>query len=244
MRFRIVSIYIRKTALRPDEVRHRRRTDPSDIRNYLHKLRSTQSIGTSILRQHVVIDETTSAIVQDVSICVHEKKAGGWVGTVWLDSGRPFHPESTPWSGSATKATPEGQSEDPYVPLVLHRPKIAISLSPPESGTASPPASDLPPCTAFSCLPSQYGSSLSLDLARVDALYAFSELIALVSTTENQFLNLIQVQIDVTLSDYRDVETLAIENLKYLTGLPNDLIERNEEVVYAGHFFYHPPSHG
>jgi len=39
-------------------------------------------MGTSILRRHVIIDETTSAIMQDVSFCVHVKRAGGWIGNV------------------------------------------------------------------------------------------------------------------------------------------------------------------
>src|SRR5687767_14285889 len=45
----------------------------------------------------------------------------GLVGTVWLDNGRSFGDFATVLGLDAAGR------EDPYVPLVLHRPKIAIS---------------------------------------------------------------------------------------------------------------------
>jgi len=153
-------------------------------------------------------------------------------GTLWLDSGRPFDPGAAKWFVAA-----DDDREDPYIPLVLHRPKIAIS--PPEtSKTAALPTatsttarSAALPCPSFSYLPSRYGSSLDPNLARVDALYAFSELLALAASSENQFLNLIHAQIDIALG-YHGVEALSIENLQYLVSLLKDLIERTEEAIY------------
>jgi hypothetical protein len=107
---------------------------------------------------------------------------------------------------------------------------------PPRAGTA-PPATIPPPPTATPCpnlfnLPSQYGSTLDPDLARIDAFYAFSELISLAASSENQLLNLLKDRIDVELQPFHGLEDWSLDNLQYLTTLLQGVIERAEGAIY------------
>lgn len=82
-RIRVVTISICDSthdALNPEEVQSRRQTSARDVRKYLHKLKATSQVGSSILRRYSAIDGTTSVIEQDVSFYATMKKAGGWIG--------------------------------------------------------------------------------------------------------------------------------------------------------------------
>jgi hypothetical protein len=153
-----------------------------------------------------------------------------------MDSGSPFKCSQI----LEHKSPPDVAARYPkesYVPLVLHRPKIAISqpeptgpsVSPPRAGTAPPTTT---PCPNLFNLPSQYGSTLDPDLARIDAFYAFSELIALAASSENQLLNLLKENIDVGLHAFHGLEDWSLGNLQYLTTLLQGVIERAEGAVY------------
>ncbi|KAL2131079.1 hypothetical protein VTI74DRAFT_5575 [Chaetomium olivicolor] len=159
-----------------------------------------------------------------------------------MDSGIPFEC-SRALGFKMCSGVSGNRGEESYIPLVLHRPKIAISLSEPpipSTPTAStvppmpefPTAPPAPPCPNLLNLPNQYGSTLDPDLARVDAFYAFSELISVAASSENQLLNLLKDRIDVGLRAFHGVENWSLGNLQYLTTLLQDVIERSEEVVY------------
>lgn len=152
-----------------------------------------------------------------------------------MDSGSPF--ECSRILEHKTRAgVPARDRQERYVPLVLHRPKIAISQPepPPAPSGWSPAASTTPPPTTAPCpnlfnLPIQYGSTLDPDLARIDAFYTFSELISVAASSENQLLNLLKERIDVGL---HAVEDSSLANLQYLTTLLQGVIERAKEAVY------------
>ncbi|KAK3338671.1 hypothetical protein B0T25DRAFT_599349 [Lasiosphaeria hispida] len=216
-------------ALNPDEVKRCREGADGDVRKYLLGFRSGSRVGSSIIRRYSVIDEKTLVIEQDISFCATARRDGGWVGTIWTDSGIPFDCLETLELKVPSGASVRGRNER-YIPLVLHRPKIAISRPEPPL-PAAPPAPSTPPCPLLFHLPSQYGSTLDSDLARVDALYAFSEIISIAASSENKLLNLLQERIDIGLRAFHGVEESSLENLQYLATLLQGIHERSEEVV-------------
>jgi hypothetical protein len=164
-----------------------------------------------------------------------------------MDSGSPF--ECSQILGHKSRSgVPTRHRKESYVPLVLHRPKIAISqpeppapsLSPPRAGTAPPAITVLgpssptttTPCPNLFNLPSQYGSTLDPDLARIDAFYAFSELISVAASSENQLLNLLKERIDLGLHTFHGFEDWSLGSLQYFTTLLQGVIERAEGAIY------------
>ncbi|KAK0721253.1 hypothetical protein B0T21DRAFT_453638 [Apiosordaria backusii] len=230
-------------ALNAEELQRRRQSAQRDVQKYLQRLSPTTDVGTPIIRHYSVIDSTTSVIEQDVSFCVSTKKNGGWIGTIWMDTGLPFDcdealvPRTTP-TGSQIQRE---KREESYIPLVLHRQKIAISL--PELSISSPLPTTNQPSTPFLPVPSppfpnlfnlpgQYGSTLDPELARRDALYAFSELISVAASSEHQLLNLLKDRIDIALNAFHGVEDWSLAHLQHLTTLLERVIDESERVIY------------
>lgn len=152
---------------------------------------------------------------------------------VWLDSGRPFDTSLTcPWLDD----TPGSERHNPYLPLVYHQPNIAISppelFDPAQSHTGAGPSRVDTRNSSLALLPSQYGTSLDQSVARVDAFYAFSELISMASNSENQFLNLLATQIDTCMKRFHGSEDRAIDNLQYFKTLIQEHVERTEQLIY------------
>ncbi|KAK4664159.1 uncharacterized protein QC763_512665 [Podospora pseudopauciseta] len=226
-------------ALDAEELERRRQSAQRDVQRYLQRLGSTTDEGTPIIRHYSVIDSTTSVLEQDISFCV-SKKDDGWIGTIWTDSGFPLECDKALVQRTES-ANAQAERQESYVPLVLHRPKIAIS--PPELPANPPPAissqpqtpfypATLPPYPNFFHLASQYGSSLDPNLARRDALYAFSELISMAASSEHQLLNLLKYHIDIALHRFQGIENWSLAHLKHLTALVERAIDESKRVVY------------
>ncbi|KAM0424835.1 hypothetical protein ACHAPT_009891 [Fusarium lateritium] len=123
-------------------------------------------------------------------------------------------------------ATANGEHQDPYIPFVLHRPKIAI-LSPPHESRITPPSSTEAIAALALALCSLRRAALP-ELFVPSKAVRLNELIAAAASAENQFLNLISERIHVALGRYRGIGALAIDNLQYFTTLLKHLIERTE----------------
>lgn len=164
------------------------------------------------------------------------------IGTVWLDSGRPFeeNERQPPWLRNSNSSISGRDPYDAYVPLVCHLPKVVIS--PPASdaeplGTITPQSRSArhpgrPPSSSLAMIPEQYGLTLDKDLACVDAFYALSEIITLAASSENQFVNLLQTHIDSSLRLFRGQEDWCIEKLQYIKVLLDETAERAFEVMH------------
>jgi hypothetical protein len=149
-------------------------------------------------------------------------------GTIWTDSGIPFDCRETLKFKIPSGASVRGHER--YIPLVLHRPKIAISPSEPPSPVVPPTPNGAPRPLLFH-LPSQYGSTLDPELAHVDALYAFSEVISIAASSENKLLNFLKERIDIGLRASRGIEEWSLENLRNLTTVLQGIMERSEEAA-------------
>lgn len=101
--------------------------------------------------------------------------------------------------------------------------------------TASSPTGSPSHCPSLFYLPSRYGTSLDANLARLDALYAFSESIASAASSENQLLNLIEKKVRKAIQQYQKTKSAeigpTIEDLEtYVTAL-DGLVESCGEVI-------------
>jgi hypothetical protein len=115
-------------------------------------------------------------------------------------------------------------------PIIQHRTKAALS-----KGTeAVSPDSDRRQhdLTQNACLlPSQYGSTLDPSLMATDPLYALSELFNFVASSESQFLNLLQLQIEKDILFMPDKMEQPVANLKHSKTLLDEHIQHLRSVV-------------
>ncbi|KAI0183171.1 hypothetical protein EV127DRAFT_377399 [Xylaria flabelliformis] len=227
---RFTTICKRQDPLSLEAVIQRRETEFQGIRAYLNELRTNQRVASSIVRRYAILDETTSIIQQDVSFCVHQKKNGGWIGTIWIDNGRSFDGTEVPWLDQRAE-----NREDPYIPLIDHLQKVAIitadPLKPEHSMNDSSKAIGGQYAPSLSILPRQYGSSLDHAVARTDAFYAFSELVSLAASSNCQFLNLLKQHMDISLRSFHGQEDWSISNLHYIITLLEDIADRAHRVL-------------
>jgi len=79
-RIRITTICRKEHPLSSKDVQEGRKGDLEGVHKYLNAIRASERIGSSIVRRHAVISETTCIIEQDISFCVQKKKTGGWIG--------------------------------------------------------------------------------------------------------------------------------------------------------------------
>ncbi|GAW19500.1 hypothetical protein ANO14919_089870 [Xylariales sp. No.14919] len=227
---RFTTICKRQDPLSLEAVIQQREAEFQGLRAYLNDLRTNQRIGSSIVRRYAILDETTSVVQQDVSFGVHQKGNGGWIGTIWIDSGRSFEGPLVPWLDQRAEDT-----DDPYVPLIHHLPKVAIATADPVK--PGDPTRDTPETIggryspSLSILPRQYGSSLDRAVARTDAFYAFGELMSLAASSDCQFLNLLQQHMDVSSRSFRGQEDWPINNLHYMVRLLEDIEDRARQVL-------------
>ncbi|KAF2181562.1 hypothetical protein K469DRAFT_260224 [Zopfia rhizophila CBS 207.26] len=238
-RLRVTTICTKQSPLNVDEVRKQRDGDMDGVQNYMNTMRANERIGSSIVRKHAVISETTSIIEQDVSFCVQKRKSGGWTGLIWLDNGRPFDTSRViPW---LDRAKVKFGFYDPYVPIVQHKAKAVLNPPDPDAfemtqmGQAGNNASTQGPTQASqsACnLPEQYGISLNKDLMRIDALYTFSELFTLALSSENQFLTMIQAEIMAAVKTFQGQEEACIDTLSYCKALLDDHADRLQETIH------------
>ncbi|KAF2810714.1 uncharacterized protein BDZ99DRAFT_414865 [Mytilinidion resinicola] len=236
-RLRVTTICNRVNPLSAEEVRKQRKDDLEGVNKFLNALRASERIGSSIVRRHAIINETTCVIEQDISFCVQKRRSGGWTGFIWLDNGKPFDDNSiAPWLENY-KA--KFSSHNPYLPIVQHLDKMA--LNPPNSevfdmsqiprSTSAQSRNTFHASQTLSNLPEQYGMSLNRKLMKMDALYAFSDLFNVALCSENQFLNMIQAEINVAIRSFHGQEENCIDILSYCKGLIDEHYDRLREMV-------------
>jgi CorA-like Mg2+ transporter protein len=150
------------------------------------------------------------------------------VALVWLDSGKDL--SEGPWGPWLNPhGLPYGKQNHCH-PIIQHRPKGALLPGEPEPQPNETPASKNF-AQNVTLLPVQYGSTLDPSLVHTDPMYALSELFAFAGSSESQFLNLVQAQIQ------RDVEILphkmehSVANLRHRKTLLDEHIERLRTTV-------------
>lgn len=79
-------------------------------------------------------------------------------------------------------------------------------------------------------LPEQYGTTLNIQAARNDPYYALSELFFFYISSESQFLNMLQRQMDQLMRSYRGRENLALDDLHYTKQLVNSHAQSIEDL--------------
>ena len=130
------------------------------------------------------------------------------------------------------------------LPVIHHRHKVALELTPTSSIAQSQvqPQRLRPRCEdveetaqSFALLPDQYGSFLKHErrgeIMLADALYALCELFIFAACAENQFLNMIQTQINEAIKCPDGEEMLASENLKYIKNILDERIENTRSAL-------------
>lgn len=81
-RVRTVIIYKYRESLSLEQVRKFRKGSNDGVGSYLSELdpKDTKRVGSSILRQYIVLDRCHAAIIQEVSLSVSARKSQGWTG--------------------------------------------------------------------------------------------------------------------------------------------------------------------
>lgn len=80
-------------------------------------------------------------------------------------------------------------------------------------------------------LAAQYGITLDRALMRTDALYTFSELFNVSLCAENQFVNVVQAEINVATSSFHGQEEACIDTLSYCKNLLDEHADRMKECM-------------
>jgi hypothetical protein len=233
-----------------------RGADAEVVEEHQRDLSARGVAGTSIIRRYAVHDEKTSTIEQDISISVRQRKSGGWFGkyadgygsselililefsaVVWLDSGNPLDDNNLipRHERDLSNRKPYMPS---YLPVIQHRAKIALNYDElqtfTETDRPTTPAPQLgagKPLQSSCLLPFQYGVSLDRDLMRIDALYALSDIFAFAASAENQFINLMQKQVDGAIREFRGQEEWSMAALRYSKDLLDDHIQHLESTI-------------
>jgi Mg2+ and Co2+ transporter CorA len=80
-------------------------------------------------------------------------------------------------------------------------------------------------------LSTHYGSTLQPEAMRADPTYALSELFAFAASSESQFLNLMQAQVESAITSYEDQEELSRKSLIYNKKLVDEHVRYIRETI-------------
>ncbi|KAJ4402237.1 hypothetical protein N0V85_005347 [Neurospora sp. IMI 360204] len=171
---------------------------------------------------------------------------------VWLDSGKEFYdagdssspsPASTPSSSSSPSlhsSTSNSRQKTPscpwlikqpsaekrhYLPVVLHRHKIALKSHLLSQGILGPS----PRSAAH--LPNDYGRSLHGAIMSQDAFYCLTEIFNFAASSQMEFLNLIDLKLDLYTSLPPEEDFKVLPNLKYSKKILYRYIQKTERVL-------------
>ena len=151
---------------------------------------------------------------------------------VWLDNGRDLSEGPRgPWLGTL------GLTHSLHRlchPIIQHRSKAALMNREVESLT--PEATTEPPRkTIFaqntSLLPFRYGSTVNPEMAIMDPMYALSELFEFAASSECQFLNLMESQIQKDVHFLPTKMETSVANLKHSKCLLDEHVQRLRNTV-------------
>ncbi|KAK0746924.1 hypothetical protein B0T18DRAFT_163255 [Schizothecium vesticola] len=222
LHLKISTIYAREVPLTLSQLRKLRQSEKRAVRQHQ---RSPSAVGASIFRQVTLVDETSFAVEQDISIYIAHKRDRGRIAIVWLDAGRELqHCGPAPWE---TELNSEDMVRNDPLPTVRHIPsKMLASAVPPDSLPGSdgpPPFGSQPPSTSH--LAHQYGLTLDHQVASIDLSYALGELFLFAACSTTQSLNLTERRIATLLHDFHGQEELALDELNYVMRLLQDRLQ-------------------
>ncbi|KUJ16430.1 uncharacterized protein LY89DRAFT_749086 [Mollisia scopiformis] len=235
-RLRVTTICNRQVELSRQAVKQGRDTDLEVVKRYQNELNASGVAGSSIIRRYAVHNEAVFTLEQDISISVHRKKNGGWLGMVWLDIGSSLEDgPSGPWNNHNNSPR---AATSAFLPRVQQKPNAA--LYPPDLEDLiyeQPRNLDRIESVigrhsqSATLLPMQYGLSLDRDTMWQDALYAFSDLLNFVASSENQFINYMEEQVKAASRVFRGQEEWSLETLKYSKALLDEHISNIERTI-------------
>ena len=152
VRLRIPTICNRSVTISLNDIERHRKDDREIIERYQKQLVSDGAAGDSIVRRFSLHNENDFTIEQNISICIKNKKKGGWigkypryisrrwlmkkVGVILLDSGRDMDPET--WNSIAGGSSLHRRTTMDVLPVIQHRSKLAFAdLEPNPRGRSS-----------------------------------------------------------------------------------------------------------
>lgn len=157
------------------------------------------------------------------------------IGVAWLDDGVSLNDGL---GGSWTEnSRGKNNTYDPFVPVIQHKANVAFLVPQTDSPSLSASTTSIDsgsrkrPCQSGCLLPLQYGTLLDPEIMRTDALYAFSDLFVFAASSENQFLNLVQKEIDMSIRTFDQKEEWSLENLRYNKALLDEHIQHTRHIV-------------
>lgn len=152
---------------------------------------------------------------------------------VWLENGKDL--SESPWDPWLPTHRQIHAFQSLCHPIIQHRPKAALLGNSIETGFSGQ-ATDISPLhTDFVqnavLLTSHYGSTIDQTAAAVDPLYALSELFAFAASSECQFLNLMQSQIQNDILYLPDKMEIQVPNLEHRKALLDEYADRLRNTV-------------
>jgi hypothetical protein len=146
---------------------------------------------------------------------------------IWLDAGRDLsHGDEAPWQGLRSR---QRSSRSDSLPIIRHIPSKLLSSMPNFTNVRDLPSLESLPQSTYH-LPEQYDLTLDSKVACIDPLYALSELFFSINS-ESQFLNLMERRMNDIMENFKDQETLALDNLDYSRQLIGNHIQHIENMT-------------
>ncbi|KAK1778044.1 cora-like Mg2+ transporter protein-domain-containing protein [Copromyces sp. CBS 386.78] len=230
-----------------------RREAEAALETYRHRLATYKMAdGESMIRDFYVFDEAHFAMEQRISICMEKSKDERTFRLlVWLDSGEEFHDfgdpsspnPSSPTSSSSpslhlssfnprqnTQSCPwvikkPSEENRKYLPVILHRHKIGLKSHLLIDGISNPSA------RSAAHLPNDYGRSLHGTIMSQDAFYCLAEIFNFAASSQMEFLNLIDLKLDLYTSLPTEEDFKVLPNLKYSKKILYRYIQKTERVL-------------
>lgn len=146
---------------------------------------------------------------------------------VWLDSGSegPERFSAPPW----IVKSPESY----YLPVIQHKPNIALKhhLFEPNTSEDMGPSDPSARQVSLASLPLNYGRSLRPGIKARDAFYSLTEIFQFAASSQQGFLNLIDIKLDSYTSQDSGREFETLPHLKYIKQILYRQIQKNKRIL-------------
>ncbi|KAI0875049.1 hypothetical protein GGS24DRAFT_515890 [Hypoxylon argillaceum] len=204
-----------------DMDRARREASRGDKHSFRNPPRS--GIGSSIVREYVILDDKYFAIEKQFSVHVHESKHGSWAAVV-------ICPATIHKTGCRVSA--RNISRVSILPVLQYQRKMFVGVQ--HAGPADASSNRDNMANTFqsaSLLPFHHGHSLNHDVSRVDALYALSELCRFCAFSESQFINLMSYILKRQRNKPLEELAKTLSNLTYYKRILDSHAERLQVII-------------
>ncbi|RKK89171.1 hypothetical protein BFJ68_g16776 [Fusarium oxysporum] len=223
-------------APRADKINELRSQGSSALAAHHHQISklafSKMNLGDSMVRNFHIFDEIHFAIEQRISICMQPtKKAKKGDRTsqtftllAWLDSGSDFpNLTSHPWS--------VGRSRSYFLPVIRHKSMVALKCHLFTDPSSNGEESNGDQIQSLSRLPHDYGRSLRPSIMAKDPFYTIIEIFNFAASSQVQFLNLIDAQLDVHTSGPTSQDFESLGYLKYIKHMLYGHLQKTKHVL-------------